>query len=58
LTGGNAPQGYLIDPAPWREIIAAGVKSGEITLDGARPTRAAIAVGSDRVFNTRRTVRV
>lgn len=58
LTGGNAPQGYLIDPAPWREIIAAGVKSGEITLDGARPTRAAIAVGSDSVFNTRRTVRV
>ena len=57
LTGGNAPQGYLIDPAPWREIIAAGVKSGQITLDGAQQT-AAIAVGSTSVFNTRRLVEV
>ncbi len=51
ITGGNAPQGYLIDPAPWREIIATGVKSGQIALDSARP--AGLAVSSASVSTPR-----
>jgi hypothetical protein len=51
ITGGNAPQGYLIDPAPWREIIATGVKSGQITLDGMQPAGMAVSEGS--VFTAR-----
>ena len=57
-TGGNAPQGYLIDPAPWPEIISAGVKSGRITLDGRLAQSAAIAVQKDSVFTARQKVDV
>ena len=35
VTGGPAPEGYVISPAPWDEIISDGVKRGEIALDGA-----------------------
>lgn len=34
VTGGKAPQGYRIDPAPWDELVAEGVKAGHITLAG------------------------
>jgi hypothetical protein len=47
-TAGNAPQGYLIDPAPWPEIISNGVKTGQITLDGSTP--AGLAVSRDSIF--------
>ncbi len=33
ITGGAAPIGYLIDPAPWPEIIGDGIRRGAITLD-------------------------
>jgi hypothetical protein len=34
-TGGPAPEGYVFKPdAPWVEIIASGVKHGQITLEG------------------------
>ncbi len=33
-TGGAAPNGYALTPAPWDELIADGVRSGQITLDG------------------------
>ena len=34
-TGGPAPEGYVFKPdAPWVEIIASGVKNGQITLEG------------------------
>ncbi len=52
ITAGNAPQGYLIDPAPWPEIISNGVKTGQITLDGSTPT--GIAMSDDSVFTARR----
>lgn len=32
ITGGKAPQGYLIDPAPWPDLISAGIQRGAITL--------------------------
>lgn len=32
ITGGRAPQGYLIDPAPWPDLISAGIKRGVIAL--------------------------
>jgi hypothetical protein len=32
ITGGKAPQGYLIDPAPWPDIISAGIQRGAIAL--------------------------
>ncbi len=34
VTGGPAPEGYVIQPAPWGEIISDGVKQGDLTLDG------------------------
>jgi hypothetical protein len=37
-TGGSAPQGYLIRPAPWDEIIAEGVRTGQISLEEAGQT--------------------
>jgi hypothetical protein len=52
ITAGNAPQGYLIDPAPWPEIISNGVKSGQITLAGSAP--AGVAVRGDSIFDARR----
>lgn len=54
ITAGNAPQGYLVDPTPWPEIISTGVKSGQITLDGSAP--AGIAVNRDSVFAAHRQV--
>jgi hypothetical protein len=32
VRGGDAPEGYLIEPAPWEDIISAGIKSGVIRL--------------------------
>lgn len=32
ITGGKAPQGYLIDFAPWPDIISAGIQCGAIRL--------------------------
>jgi hypothetical protein len=35
VTGGPAPEGYVIQPdTPWADIIADGVKHGRITLEG------------------------
>lgn len=35
VTGGDAPEGYVVQPdTPWAEIIADGVKHGHITLAG------------------------
>jgi hypothetical protein len=35
VTGGPAPEGYVIQPdTPWADIIAEGVKHGHITLEG------------------------
>ena len=34
VTGGPAPEGYVIHPAPWDEIISDGVRRGEIALEG------------------------
>ncbi len=35
ITGGPAPEGYVIQPdTPWADIIAEGVKRGYITLEG------------------------
>ena len=49
ITGGNAPQGYLIEAAPWTEIISDGIKTGQITLDdAAQPHR--LAASTDSVF--------
>lgn len=36
IRGGDAPEGYLILPAPWEEIISDGIKSGQITIDISR----------------------
>ena len=33
VTGGPAPEGYVIQPAPWDAIISDGVRRGEIALD-------------------------
>jgi hypothetical protein len=30
--GGHAPRGYLVDPAPWPDLISDGIKCGAITL--------------------------
>ncbi len=35
VTGGPAPEGYVIQPEPWGEIISDGVKQGNLTLDGS-----------------------
>ncbi len=35
VTGGPAPEGYVLQPAPWDEIISDGVKQGNLTLDGS-----------------------
>ena len=35
ITGGKAPQGYLIDFAPWPDIISAGIQCGAIRLQCA-----------------------
>ncbi len=35
VTGGPAPEGYVIQPAPWDEIISDGVKRGNLSLDGS-----------------------
>ena len=34
ITGGPAPEGYWIEPAPWEAIISEGVREGHITLEG------------------------
>ena len=38
IRGGQAPDGWLIEPAPWNEIITHGVRSGQISLTGASDT--------------------
>jgi hypothetical protein len=35
IVGGAAPIGYLLDPAPWPEIIGDGIQRGEIKLIAA-----------------------
>ncbi len=53
ITGGNAPLGYLIEVAPWPEIISHGIESGQITLeDAAQPHRR--AASTDSVFGASR----
>ena len=37
ICGGDAPEGWVIQPAPWPEIISDGIKSGEISLTLPRP---------------------
>jgi len=32
IRGGEAPEGWVIQSAPWEEIISDGIKSGQITL--------------------------
>ena len=32
IRGGQAPEGWLIDKAPWDEIISHGIRSGQINL--------------------------
>ena len=32
VRGGDAPEGYLIEPPPWEDIISDGIKSGQIGL--------------------------
>jgi hypothetical protein len=44
ITGGPAPQGYCIQPAPWNEIISAGVASGQLCLSGAAESGKPVAV--------------
>lgn len=34
LRGGNAPEGYRIEPAEWEAVIAEGVARGHIRLEG------------------------
>lgn len=34
VTGGPAPAGYVVEPAPWEAIISEGVRAGHITLAG------------------------
>lgn len=48
LVGGRAPEGYLIEPAPWEDIIADGIRLGQITLDGEC---VATPVTADSVFS-------
>ena len=33
IVGGPAPQGYVVHPAPWNDIIADGIRGGQIFLD-------------------------
>ena len=55
ITGGAAPAGYLVDPAPWPDIIADGIQRGEIALDDATPGHA-LPVSADSVFGARQPV--
>ena len=32
LRGGEAPEGWLIEPAPWNDILSHGIRSGRISL--------------------------
>ncbi len=34
-TGGPVPEGFWLEPAPWGEIIAEGVRLGHLTLEGS-----------------------
>lgn len=33
IVGGSAPQGYVIHPAPWADIVSDGIRSGQIFLN-------------------------
>jgi hypothetical protein len=32
IRGGEAPEGWLLEPAPWDDIISHGIRSGRISL--------------------------
>ena len=55
ITGGHAPIGYLLDPAPWPDIISDGIKRRMITLEGASQIQS-LLVNADSVFGARQPV--
>ena len=55
ITGGQAPTGYLLDPAPWPDIISDGIKRRMITLEGVAQIQS-LLVSTDSVFGARQPV--